>query len=317
MTFDSMNSAYPVLIQQAVSRGRKHAPRNLSCLELRPGNFEVLDSRKGLYSGISRRLNYRFWVVETLSYIAGFGDLPWHAELMVDSNSQMARFVNPETKVFDGAYGPRLRQSLLQIQELLRRDPETRQAYASIWSPGLPEASLDVPCTLGLHFYKKTMRLWHVSGNQFQDTLAMSALMRSNDLNWGTPYDVGAFCAIQVIMAQCVGMEPGPYYHHAGSLHVYTDSIPVIKSGDAETFLQIRIPRLNYAFKLDDLEQPEFLQIYEQATEFLTELYHWRCELFRPWTEFESQLEKQTHPMYADYWAQWAGLLRFSWKSIE
>jgi thymidylate synthase len=49
--------------------------------------------------------------------------------------------------------------------------------------------------------------------------------MRSNDLLWGTPYDVNGFCFIQEMLASWLGVELGNYIHQAGSMHLYEERV--------------------------------------------------------------------------------------------
>jgi thymidylate synthase len=208
MIYAEMNAAYPALIDKALEEGELFEPRGYKCLELRPYSFTMADPTKTIYQGVSRKLNARFFAIETLSYIAGLGSEPWHADLMVMANQGMAAFRNEDSGLFDGAYGPRIKKSIGDVIELLKRDKDSRQAVCSIWSPGIPK-SKDVPCTVCLHFFRK------------KGKLEMHVYMRSNDLNWGLPYDVPAFAAIQLHVADRLGWEAGSYHHTAGSLHVY------------------------------------------------------------------------------------------------
>lgn len=310
--FRSFNQAYCQLVVQALQLGQAHLPRGHACHELRPGYFCLEDARAGLYTGMTRRLNYRFLAVETLSYLAGWGDQR-HAELMCTVNGNMANFVNPETGCFDGAYGPRLKKSLPGICELLTKDPYSRQCYASIWEPGNPWPSLDVPCTLGLHFYRDE------DVESGQPTLSMSAYMRSNDLNWGTPYDVAAFCSIQIAMAACVGLNPGRYHHTAGSLHVYDATPPSVPPPDLERWLPgLTGPSLP-CLALSPEDQVGIEELMQGADSMLNELY---CHLVRrqaPARDFVSNLEviKTGRWHLTSYWKQWADLVRFSWKEVQ
>lgn len=45
--------------------------------------------------------------------------------------------------------------------------------------------------------------------------------MRSNDAFIGLPHDVFAFTMLQEMIARALGLEPGPYSHAVGSLHLY------------------------------------------------------------------------------------------------
>ena len=45
--------------------------------------------------------------------------------------------------------------------------------------------------------------------------------MRSNDVWLGAAYDFFQFTRLQIAMAWVLGVAPGTYAHHVGSLHIY------------------------------------------------------------------------------------------------
>jgi thymidylate synthase len=45
--------------------------------------------------------------------------------------------------------------------------------------------------------------------------------MRSNDVWLGAAYDFFQFTQVQIALASVLGIEPGKYAHHVGSLHIY------------------------------------------------------------------------------------------------
>jgi len=49
----------------------------------------------------------------------------------------------------------------------------------------------------------------------------MSVYMRSNDVWLGAAYDFFQFTRVQLAIASILGIEPGTYHHHVGSLHIY------------------------------------------------------------------------------------------------
>ncbi len=296
--FKSMNEGYYSLVDHVKAYGEKFTPRGHECVEIRPASFSIMDASEGLYGGVSRRLNYRFFAVEALQYIAGWGREPRHAQLLIASNKKMAAFLNPETGTFDGAYGPRLQMSLEAVVDSLRRDPDSRQAYASIWEPGLLNTfrrSLDTPCTLGLHYFVN------------HGKLCCSTTMRSNDLNWGTPYDVAAFCAVQCIVAGCLGLPPGAYHHFAGSLHLYTKTPPTVAHPRDEAWaMAIGVPRFL-------AEQPplDAAALMVSARQLLDRLAYHIIDLGQDWADFNHSLAFEGS--CAGYWKQWLQLIRHKW----
>ena len=52
----------------------------------------------------------------------------------------------------------------------------------------------------------------------------MSVYMRSNDVWLGAAYDFFQFTRVQIAIASVLGIEPGSYSHHVGSLHIYEEN---------------------------------------------------------------------------------------------
>jgi thymidylate synthase len=58
--------------------------------------------------------------------------------------------------------------------------------------------------------------------------LNMSVYMRSNDVWLGSAYDFFQFTRVQIAMASVLGIEPGTYGHHVGSLHIYENNYEAV-----------------------------------------------------------------------------------------
>lgn len=101
-------------------------------------------------------------------------------------------------------------QQLQKCIEQLRQNPNTRQAWISIFDG--KEKNLykyDTPCTMAVGF--------DIRDNK----LCMNVLMRSNDLIYGFCNDTYCFSRLQELVAQQLGLEVGEYCHFAHDLHIY------------------------------------------------------------------------------------------------
>jgi thymidylate synthase len=64
----------------------------------------------------------------------------------------------------------------------------------------------------------------------------MSVYMRSNDVWLGAAYDFFQFTRVQLAICSILGIEPGGYAHHVGSLHLYVsneDDVTKLKKTDS------------------------------------------------------------------------------------
>jgi thymidylate synthase len=94
------------------------------------------------------------------------------------------------------------------VLEILREDPDSRQAVLTIWRER-PRVTKDVPCTVMMQFLLR------------RGLLHMHVYMRSNDVWLGTPYDIYNFTLVQQVVACLLNCDVGTYTHTVGSFHLY------------------------------------------------------------------------------------------------
>ena len=100
------------------------------------------------------------------------------------------------------------------VIEMLKQNPETRQATISIYDgKEITSYAFDTPCTYAVQF------------TILHGKLDMSVLMRSNDLWYGFCNDQYQFSSLQMLVAHRTGYDVGTYYHFAHNLHLYNDKI--------------------------------------------------------------------------------------------
>ena len=103
------------------------------------------------------------------------------------------------------------------VIELLKDNPETRQAAISIYDcKEHLDYKTDTPCTYAVQF------------TILDGKLNMSVVMRSNDLWYGFCNDQYQFSNLQMLVAKKTGYKMGTYYHFAHNLHLYNDKLPVM-----------------------------------------------------------------------------------------
>lgn len=96
--------------------------------------------------------------------------------------------------------------------EQLRKNPDTRQAWISIFDGKEKDFyQHDTPCTLAVGF----------NINRFHLFLDMTVIMRSCDLVYGFCNDQYCFSNLQELVADKLGLSLGTYYHFAHDLHIY------------------------------------------------------------------------------------------------
>ena len=201
-----MNDLYRDILRSVMEDGQAVCPRGKETKELRPFAFTLTNSAQGLITMPKRNINHAFALVEALQMIALTSD----ANQQIRFNSNMANFVHGESLDFERPYGLAIREQVHHVIELLRKDPDSRQAVISIYDGMEAQAGRShVPCTESLQFMVRN------------GTLELTVMMRSNDVWWGVPYDVTQFTAVQALIARGLGLPRGNYHHMVASMHIY------------------------------------------------------------------------------------------------
>jgi thymidylate synthase len=120
-----------------------------------------------------------------------------------------------------GIAGKSVRGALVEVIELLKKNPDDRRAVLAMWDSGdVVEAALgvwnDIPCTLSIQYL--------IRNNQLHSVVTM----RSNDLWLGGVYDPFTFCQLQCLVAAAIGCDVGHYHHRVGSFHMYEKNAEAI-----------------------------------------------------------------------------------------
>lgn len=181
----------------------------------------------------SRNANPFFHLFEFVWMLAGRNDV---ATLSAFNANMKSYSDNGET--FNAPYGYRLREhfgrdQLRDVIEILRKDPDSRQAVALLWDPNdLTKTTMDKACNLELVF-------------KLRETgkLDMTVFNRSNDLIWGA---LGAnlvhMSLFHEYVATAIGVDMGAYEQISNCMHVYIDGHPgdiyreIISRGEEEDF---------------------------------------------------------------------------------
>lgn len=223
--YTDMPNGYVNAARAIMTGGALCSPRGQRTRELLAAQFTLLDPYASLPIGINRRVSTPFAACEAIQLVGGVSDY----EFTVRINRNMKQFADKHATTgepyFHGAYGPRTGPHMPELVRRLQADPDSRQAVVNIYSAtrDLHAHRKDIPCTSTLQFLVREGRVY------------MSVYMRSNDIWWGTAYDVFQFTQLQFTVANVLGLEVGHYTHTAGSFHAYErdwDSIDALHRPD-------------------------------------------------------------------------------------
>lgn len=214
LVMDNCRDDYPKLCQWVWEHGQPSNPRSELTHELVNMSITLLDPTDALPLGVGRKPNLAIGAAEALQLISGVSD----PDLMKRITPRFANYFDGGT--LHGGYGPRLRNQLHDVQQILMNDPLSRQAVVTIWDPAydrtVPVAPRDLPCTVALQFLFR------------EGKLQLHVHMRSNDVIMGVSYDFFQFTQLQLSMANLMGVEVGSYHHHATSFHMYARDLQIL-----------------------------------------------------------------------------------------
>ena len=197
----TIDELYPKALSLIFSAGRESSPRDKKTKEALGVQLLLQDARANILTNKVRYINPRFAVAEWLWIMAGRRDVA----TIVRYNQEIKKF-SDDGETFFGAYGPRLAPQWRYIFNKLR-EPDTRQAVATIWIPS-PPMTKDVPCTIALQF------LW-------REKMNLIVTMRSSDAWLGIPYDMFSFSMMLNCVAGTLKAPVGFLLMQLGSFHLY------------------------------------------------------------------------------------------------
>ena len=185
-----------------------HAPEVGDTRELLDVKLVLTDITKNIVS--VRGISPSYLCGELLWYFSGMNSMEF-----ISRFSKFWEHISDDGKTSNSAYGHLIQKAfgfdqVEMVINLLKEDPNSRRAVININTPHLGVMSTkDEPCTIALQFRIR-------KGN-----LDCTAMMRSNDIWFGTPYDIAFFTELQKYIAQQLGVGYGWYTHFATSLHMY------------------------------------------------------------------------------------------------
>jgi thymidylate synthase len=199
-------NGYVDLVQHVLKNGQEAAPRGMKTREIEDAVIHISDVYHTLPLKVNRGTVPGIGAVEACQLLAGVS----FPQTVVAVGPQFKNYTE-DNGIFHGAYGLRTDGQYDAVIEKLKNDADSRQAVVTIWNPQYDNQpnKRDYPCTV-LHQFRIR-----------NGKLNMSVYMRSNDVWLGAAYDFFQFTQVQIALASVLGVEPGKYAHHVGSLHIY------------------------------------------------------------------------------------------------
>lgn len=219
-SFSNVDDVQRWAIASILKLGKRVAPRGMGTIELAPFTFTLSNPRRRCTEQPERR-----W-----SKALAFGEFLWHAAASDDA-AALEYYARPwaefavDGRILGSCYGKSIFEQTWQrksqwsrLINLLKSDPHSRRAVLDFRvSGGDVLNSPDIACVSSLQFLIRDGRLNAL------------AVLRSNDVIWGLPYDLFVLTMFQEMAAQELGLDVGWYNHHVASMHIYERHIDLAR----------------------------------------------------------------------------------------
>ena len=202
----SIMSAYKKLIHKLINKGDYIR--------------DTLELRNCIINITNPNLNHIWFPYKSISWNYSDGELKWYwsGKNDLETISQYSKFwnhVSDDGKTVNSAYGyillKKYKNQIEEIIELLNKDKLTRKAVLYIGDPLIDKKTTkDLQCTIAIQFLVNN-----------KGELEETVYMRSNDVNFGLPYDYIYFVSIGLYVASKINSKLANYIHNATSMHLY------------------------------------------------------------------------------------------------
>lgn len=272
-TYRNFQEAYYGVLKDIYTTGEAVTVRGLEMREKIPYYFEIANPRDRLLNINCRKNTRKYTFGELMWYLSGRDDVAFISKYSkvwgrlsddgIHSNSAYGKYIfRPMPNIgfgseYTGSNDPNYNSNLSfktqwdYVKEVLQKDPYSRQAVIQI-KPVQMYDTKDITCTYFLQFFIREGKLDLVVG------------MRSNDVIYGTTYDVFMFTFLQELMAAELGIDIGIYKHFSSNTHVYMKDKEIVekileeKADNRDTLVFDKIPA---NFRENDL--PILLELEE------------------------------------------------------
>lgn len=211
--YPNANSALVNILRGVMKNGNLVKSRNGDTKELPMVQFHVMNPLDRYITVPGRAVHIPAQIYETMWVLSGSNDISVLKEYL-----PKAPDFSDDGVTWRAGYGPRLRSfgtnrvdQLKKVVDLLREDPNTRQAVISIFDGNIDHTvSKDIPCNNWLHFINRGGKLnLHVA-------------TRSNDIMWGwSGINNFEWSVLLEIVAYLTDLNVGPITYSISSIHVY------------------------------------------------------------------------------------------------
>lgn len=202
----------------------------------------------------TKKLHLKSIIYELLWFLRGDTNVRWLQDHGVriwnewaDENGDLGPVYGHQWRSWPDYRGGTIDQ-IAQVEEMIKRDPNSRRMLVTAWNPAEVEDMALPPCHCLFQFYVADGRL------------SLQLYQRSADTFLGVPFNIASYALLLQMMAQVTGLQPGEFVHTTGDTHLYLNHLEQARLQLSRTPRPLPTMRINpdvksiFDFRYEDFE---------------------------------------------------------------
>lgn len=202
----------------------------------------------------TKKLHLKSIIYELLWFLRGDTNVRWLQDHGVriwnewaDENGDLGPVYGHQWRSWPDYRGGTIDQ-IAQVEEMIKRNPNSRRMLVTAWNPAEVEDMALPPCHCLFQFYVTDGRL------------SLQLYQRSADTFLGVPFNIASYALLLQMMAQVTGLQPGEFVHTTGDTHLYLNHLDQARLQLSRTPRPLPTMRINpdvksiFDFRYEDFE---------------------------------------------------------------
>lgn len=210
---------YLSLLERILNEGHQKGDRTGTGTLSVFGHQMRYDLQDGFPLLTTKKLHLKSIIYELLWFLRGDTNVRWLQDHGVriwnewaDENGDLGPVYGHQWRSWPDYRGGTIDQ-IAQVEEMIKRNPNSRRMLVTAWNPAEVEDMALPPCHCLFQFYVADGRL------------SLQLYQRSADTFLGVPFNIASYALLLQMMAQVTGLQPGEFIHTTGDTHLYLNHL--------------------------------------------------------------------------------------------
>lgn len=210
---------YLSLLKRILNEGHQKGDRTGTGTLSVFGHQMRYDLQDGFPLLTTKKLHLKSIIYELLWFLRGDTNVRWLQDHGVriwnewaDENGDLGPVYGHQWRSWPDYRGGTIDQ-IAQVEEMIKRNPNSRRMLVTAWNPAEVEDMALPPCHCLFQFYVADGRL------------SLQLYQRSADTFLGVPFNIASYALLLQMMAQVTGLQPGEFVHTTGDTHLYLNHL--------------------------------------------------------------------------------------------